>query len=214
MERICSDSQCANKHYARGLCNKHYLRARADGSIELHPRALADPGSPLDTRLRHTGWLVTDLGCWEWRGNRNPDGYGTVAVGRKVGRSPKPAIASRAAYEAWVGTIPDGLVVCHRCDNPPCINPGHLFLGTRGDNNRDSVRKMRNSFGEHHDHKLSDAEVEEIRQRYRNSGVLQKDLAAEFGVSKSHIGLIVNGLRRRRPSSIRQVPAPSPWPQP
>lgn len=73
-------------------------------------------------------------GCWEWHGARNDRGYGTVT---------KNVRAHRYAYELLGGPIPEGMCVCHTCDNPPCINPAHLFLGTIGENNRDRHAKGR-----------------------------------------------------------------------
>lgn len=75
--------------------------------------------------------------CWEWEGSRYPSGYGAVKWnGRVIG-------AHRLAWIEAFGPIPDGLDVCHHCDNPPCVRPSHLFLGTRSDNMRDAVSKGR-----------------------------------------------------------------------
>jgi hypothetical protein len=83
-------------------------------------------------------------GCWEWRGARNQDGYGVV--GWKENGGTRTTTASRIAVELTTGEpIPAGLLVCHECDNPPCCNPNHLFLGTYTDNVRDAMRK-----GRHH----------------------------------------------------------------
>jgi hypothetical protein len=75
--------------------------------------------------------------CWEWAGARNSDGYGKSYAGSGY------RMAHRVAWESSFGPIPDGLFVLHRCDNPPCVRPDHLFLGTNTDNVRDSVAKGR-----------------------------------------------------------------------
>lgn len=77
-------------------------------------------------------------GCWEWQRSRMNSGYGRVYQGfmRDMG-------AHRAAYIVWKGDVPEGFCVLHRCDNRICINPSHLFLGTKADNTRDMVAKGR-----------------------------------------------------------------------
>lgn len=79
----------------------------------------------------------TRRGCLEWKGTRTFENYGRLFVRRRSIR------AHRLAWELVHGPIPDGLCVCHQCDNPPCVNPDHLFLGSHQDNNRDAVRKGR-----------------------------------------------------------------------
>lgn len=209
--RGCGADGCKRKHYGRGLCKTHYLRAWTDGTLHQHKRTLVAPGASLDERLRNIGWNVTASGCWEWKGARNRSGYGFMATGRHAGDDPQktiPSMAPRVAYAAWVGPIAEGLVVRHRCDNPPCINPEHLELGTKADNNRDAFLRRRTANGERKSsHKLTDQQVSEVRRRYAADPQPYRVLASEFGVSAALIGAIVRGDRRKRPTNPPLRPA-------
>lgn len=83
--------------------------------------------------------VPTESGCWEWSTGRNSDGYGRVWYKGKI------TLAHRAAWDGLCGPIPQGLWVLHKCDNPPCVNPDHLFIGDRKDNMRDCASKGRSS---------------------------------------------------------------------
>lgn len=121
--------------------------------------------------------------CWEWAGSRSSDGYGGMKI---EGRT---KFAHRLSYELHVGPIPDGLFVCHACDNPGCVRPDHLFAATHMENVRDRDRKGRQNHvtGERHGcAKLTRKKVRAIRRR-RASGERYSDLAREFGISPSSV---------------------------
>jgi hypothetical protein len=135
-------------------------------------------------------WMSTP--CDEWPNARTRKGYGKL---RRAGRY---LLAHRDAWERKFGPIPDGLFVLHRCDNPPCRNTDHLFLGTNADNVADMIskgrKKWKSSPGEGNGRAvLSSEQVREIQTRYVRGATRQVDLAAEYGISQSQISNIVLG---------------------
>jgi HNH endonuclease len=121
--------------------------------------------------------------CWLWKYAYDKDGYGQIGVGSSnlSGRS------HRRAYQLYVGEIPPGIYVLHTCDNRPCVNPHHLFLGTQKDNIQDMITKGRrvqsNTVGEHNGRaRLTEEKVRLIR-RLSSEGYRTCDLARKFGMS-------------------------------
>ena len=121
--------------------------------------------------------------CWEWTACRNSFGYGSCRV------SGKTVASHRIAWMLQNGEIADGLCVLHRCDNPPCCNPGHLFLGSRADNNHDCFAKGRNN------PKLSKNDIVEIKTKYFDGKISQQEIADQYGVGRKYISKIVKGDR-------------------
>lgn len=125
-----------------------------------------------------------DAECWRWNGNRQRHGYGLMNYRHK------DYLAHRVSYMIHFGPIPTGMVVCHKCDNPECTNPNHLFLGTPADNIADMVKKGRQSKDRMRGAKVTVADVLEIRRLYAK-GTPPKQLATMFGLSRSGIASIV-----------------------
>jgi DNA-binding transcriptional regulator YiaG len=131
-----------------------------------------------------------DDGCWNFNG-WTVDGYGKIRVGNKR------KSVHRLSYEFYYGSISDDICVLHKCDNRKCVNPEHLFLGTRADNNQDKVNKNRQAKGLNHGlkkekhplAKLTDKDVSDIRN---SQGIAQYKLAEMYGVSQSNINKILN----------------------
>ena len=136
-----------------------------------------------------------DDDCWEWPGRKSGGGYGIM---KRKGITYQ---AHRFLYEMWSGLpIPDGMCVCHRCDNPPCVNPSHLFLGTKADNNLDRDAKGRTFRGPNRKNaKLTDDQVRDVRRRYTRTSYHNSnapELAEEYGVSRSLINQVASGRAR------------------
>lgn len=130
--------------------------------------------------------------CWPWTGVRVGRGYGRIRKGRKM------MYAHRVAWELSRGIIPDGKFVCHHCDNPPCCNPAHGFLGTKADNIHDAVRKGRTAHGEDHGSaRLTWPEVWAIRAIYTTGKVSTRSIACVLGIHQSNVWRIVRGLAWR-----------------
>jgi hypothetical protein len=173
------------------------------------PRGVWKQGRP---SLEERFWPLVqkqDEGCWLWIGNRVHSGYGRLTYDSKTDR------AHRISWRLTYGEIPDGLLVCHRCDNPPCVRPEHLFLGTNKDNMQDMASKHRGVEGdkhwlrkhperarrgkpfysgrgeELHNAKLTEEAVRDIRARWVPRKVTYAMLGEEYGVTDMCISAVV-----------------------
>lgn len=144
--------------------------------------------------LRTRFWLHVNKNgfCWVWIGRTMKDGYGVFRVGSRTDGTRKNALVHRLSWELHNGTIPAGLLVLHKCDNPPCVRPDHLFLGTHQDNATDKMKKGRfvPNFGKSNGNaRLSEEDVLLIR-KYRAKKMKRKFVAFLFGISEHQVYLI------------------------
>jgi hypothetical protein len=136
--------------------------------------------------------------CWLWTGDQHEHGYGRMWVPKPDG-SRGFVYAHRFSWEAAHGAVPEGLSVLHRCDNPPCCNPAHLFVGTQAANNADRDDKDRVRHGDtHRNARLTAKAVREIRAIYGTGAVGMRRLAALYEVSAQTISDVVHGKTWRR----------------
>lgn len=214
---MCAESECPRPHYSRGYCRLHHTRLarnapqlvgrkactiegcqkgqEAHGYCYNHARCFRLYGDPLKTlivtgatvaeRLRH--YSERDGECVVWTGLKDRKGYGRIGVDGAM------LAAHRVAYAEANGDIPGGLLVRHKCDNPPCINTAHLELGTHADNARDMVERGRSTAGERNPgSKLTDAQAADLYRRGM-AGEDRHALAAQFGINVSTVYRILAG---------------------
>lgn len=149
---------------------------------------------PLRERLLSKVAIDSGTGCWNWTAVKKEDGYGQIFFNGSA------RTAHRLSYEIHCGPIPRGVCVCHRCDNPGCVNPDHLFLGLQAENIADMDSKGRRARGNkvankgraHPMSKLTEADILAIRAA---KGISQRHLAKQYGVSFQQIWRILSGKR-------------------
>lgn len=199
----CKIPGCNNKYRSIGLCSSHWKINKKYGT----PTPICFCGEPSQTFagadqanglckfhfFEKRYWENVDKkdenSCWEWKGSKTPAGYGNIYYDGKL------RYAHRLALE-FVGKKGKNKFACHKCDNPSCVNPNHLYFGSAYDNNRDTVRRNRNSKGQkHYNAKLSDQDVKDIRTMFF-LGVRQCDIGKKYNVHQSYISDIINNKAR------------------
>ena len=183
--RLCSIKGCGKPHLANGWCRTHYTRARRHGD-PLAVLQVQRHGLSLKDRLLAN--IEKTPSCWIWLGSLDNHGYGRMNVGGK------PTMTHRVSWEVHKGPIPPGANVLHRCDNPRCVRPRHLFLGDHAANMADKMAKGRHRYGnvsgeEHGMAKLTAEQVLAIRADQRSL----REVAAEYGLSRTHVWEIRTG---------------------
>ena len=149
-------------------------------------KARAKKSSPLE---RFQKKFIKTKNCWVWLGAPNSKGYGRLYDEKKR------IYAHRFAYENYIGAIPPGMSVCHNCDNPACVNPRHLFLGTQNDNMQDKTNKNRQAKGSKHGTaKLTEENVLQIKRLLLEKQMTQMDIGRIFNVTDKAISLIACGI--------------------
>lgn len=217
--RHCAVPGCGGPARTRGWCQKHYYRWVHHGDtfglgpipntgtfVAMPPEVRfwkrVDKSGPIPSHCSYLG------NCWPFLGATLRGGYARFYDGEK-GRK-----AHRWSYQHHYGPIPDGMLVCHRCDNPPCVRPDHLFLGTNGDNMADKKAKGRNCYGDANGSRkfldrrprgesspvarLSDAQAIEIFRTYHAGGVTQRALAEAYNISPQTVSLVATAQLRYR----------------
>ncbi len=155
--------------------------------------------------------IVEPGGCWVWMGLVDSDGYGRMQTGSRANCNSRMMRAHRLSWEIHNGPIPPGkgchgTCVLHRCDNPPCVNPEHLFLGSNADNVADKIAKGRARYlrgAAHSRAKLTDAEVARIRSL--NGTLTHREISKHFGISHGHVSNLINGAYRPLPSNLHST---------
>ena len=188
----CDAPGCTEPFYGRGYCKAHYHRLRRFGTIE-EPFSTTYKNASLEEKLRLGAPPGRPEECWEWQRSLTSRGYP-----RTSHRGVRTIMVHRLAYEVHKGPVPPGISVCHKCDNPKCVNPNHLFLGTVTDNQRDKFWKGRHPHcGTHGRARMTDDEARMVRATAKCPDDYRR-FARQFGVGYGTIYNLVRGNSWKR----------------
>jgi hypothetical protein len=184
----CKHPGCDRLNEIGEYCAKHYRRfekyGKTDDSVlknfkSVHPKR----------RIWLCSKVDPETGCWVWQKGKDKDGYGQFSFRDRNYR------AHRVSYRLYIGPIPKGMQVLHRCENPPCVNPSHLFLGDNAINTADKVQKNRQLKGESHpESKLTEDQVREIKKRLFGIETIS-DITRDYPVDRKVVSGIKAGTR-------------------
>jgi len=209
-EKWCTTCKSWNKYsfFAKGLgsyglasqCKKCQSEYGKRHHIPIPKHLRKKPGVPRKNQVDKFWENVTKTnGCWLWEGHTSHNGYGRLHI--YINDKRKIVPAHRLSWEIHNGPVPKGILVLHKCDNPPCVNPDHLFLGTNKDNTQDSLMKGRACLTNCKPQKgekngsaiLNENMVESVRYQRKNYNYTFKELAGLFNISPSQIANIIHG---------------------
>lgn len=179
--KLCA--YCRKLYHRDRRCTWTYWEKSKYCSRECYGKTVPERASAKRLSFEDTfaSYVLRSNNCWEWTGLKDKDGYGLFNYKQKQYR------AARTALSIDGRIVPDGMYACHHCDNPSCVKPSHLYIGTPKDNSRDAIVRNRNRRGERsHFSKLTDDIVRHIRTADKCVG----DLAKEYNVSHSAISLV------------------------
>jgi hypothetical protein len=184
----CHVENCYGKVVSKGLCDKHRIRLRRHGNVNSTLKYHFDT---VEEYFFSKVKITKTNSCIFWPARKLESGYGMISA------KGKKRLSHRLSYEIHFGKIPKGMVICHRCDQPSCVNPRHLFIGTHKDNVYDCINKKRNvtppiHTGKNNHHtKLTETKVIEIRKSYASGKINSYELAKKYNVTRQNIMSIV-----------------------
>lgn len=185
--KVCSVAGCEGRVRAKGLCRRHYQQKWRTGSEVI---ARPNPHGSVEERFWRYVSESDPASCWPWTGRKDKDGYGTLRVGESM---------RRAHVLSWVlhfGQVAPLLLVLHRCNNPSCVNPAHLKMGTHLDNMADRLAADHYPRGDRHPMaKVTEDQVAEIHAALGTYA----EIGRRFGLSASQVGNIRRGTRKWKP---------------